>query len=417
MAKTIVGLYDDFATAQQVVQDLLDAGFADEDVSIVANDTAGDLSRQRTVSKEDDSTLGTGTGVGAGTGAAIGGIGGLLIGLGALAIPGIGPVVAAGPIVAALVGAGVGAVVGGLVGALVDMGVPEEDAHYYAEGVRQGGTLVTVSTPDHMVDEAVMIMERHHPVDIDERGSTWRETGWSGPEVSTTAATSAAPQREFTPTHREPSEANLDVVEEELVVGKRPVERDSVRVRSYITERPVEETVRLREEHAHVERRRVDRPAADADLDAFEEGEIEITTTREEPVVTKKARVVEEVVVNKDVQERNETIRDTVRRKDVEVEGAEGEAGTTDYRHADDLDFRTHYNSYYTNSNYTYDEYVPAYRYGYGLTNDARYQNRDWTDIEPDIRRSWEQRNPGTWEQFKDAVRHGWEQTKASIRS
>ncbi|HMR64705.1 MAG TPA: hypothetical protein PKE64_11920, partial [Anaerolineae bacterium] len=76
MAKTIVGLYDDFATAQQVVQDLLDAGFADEDVSLVASDSAGDLSRQRNIADHDDSTLGTGTGVGAGTGAAIGGIGG-----------------------------------------------------------------------------------------------------------------------------------------------------------------------------------------------------------------------------------------------------------------------------------------------------------------------------------------------------
>lgn len=415
MAKTIVGLYDNLTTAQQVVQELLNAGFSNDDISLVANDAGGDVSRHDTTVDRDEGSLGAATGVGAGTGAAIGGIGGLLIGLGALAIPGIGPVIAAGPLVAALVGAGVGAVVGGLVGALVDMGVPREDAEYYAEGVRRGGTLVTVHADDHRVDRALTIMDRYDPVDIDERSSTWRESGWSGFETeatpSTTPSTTFMGQEAMPARRHDADQASLDVVEEDLVVGKRPVERGGVRIRSYVTEKPVEEPVRLREETVHVERRPVDRPADEADLQAFEEGVIEITTTAEEPVVAKKARVVEEVVVGKEVHEHEETIRDTVRRTDVEVEDVAG-----GYRDFDDTDFRTHYNSYYTNSGYDFDTYAPAYRYGYSLRDDNRYQHREWADIEPDVRRSWEESHQGSWEQFKDAVRHGWERTKQAVR-
>jgi hypothetical protein len=103
-------------------------------------------------------------------------LGGLLVGLGALAIPGIGPVVAAGPLAAALsalAGAGAGAVAGGvtggLLGALMDLGVPRETAEYYAEGVRRGGNLVTINTADHMTNRAVEILNRHHPIDINEQ--------------------------------------------------------------------------------------------------------------------------------------------------------------------------------------------------------------------------------------------------------
>jgi len=108
-------------------------------------------------------------------------------------------------------------------------------------------------------------------------------------------------------------------VEEEVQVGKRAVERD-VRVHTTVTEKPVEEQVHLREEHVTVERRPADRPASGADQAVFKEGVIEITETVEEPVVAKQARVVEEVVIHKEATDHVETIRDTVRRTDVEVE-------------------------------------------------------------------------------------------------
>ena len=116
-------------------------------------------------------------------------------------------------------------------------------------------------------------------------------------------------------------EARIPVVEEEVRVGKREVERGGVRVRTEVSEKPVEEQVNLREEHVRVERRPVDRPATQADVNrALKEGSIEVTERAEEAVVQKHARVVEEVVLGKEQTERTETVRDTVKRTDVDVE-------------------------------------------------------------------------------------------------
>ncbi len=112
----------------------------------------------------------------------------------------------------------------------------------------------------------------------------------------------------------------IPIIEEELQVGKREVEGGGVRVQSHITEKPVEEHVTLREEHVKVERHPVNREVTSADMANFKEGEINITTRAEEPVVIKQARVVEEVEIGKQVSEREETVRDTVRRTDVDVE-------------------------------------------------------------------------------------------------
>lgn len=115
-------------------------------------------------------------------------------------------------------------------------------------------------------------------------------------------------------------EIALPVIEERIMVGKRAVQSGGVRVSQHVTERPVEETVTLREETVHVDRRPVNQAIDPSQIDAFKEGTIEITETAEEAVVAKQARVVEEVVVGKEATERTETIRDTVRRTDVEVE-------------------------------------------------------------------------------------------------
>lgn len=130
------------------------------------------------------------------------------------------------------------------------------------------------------------------------------------------------------------------------------------------------------------------------------------------------ARVVEEVVVGKDVNERVETVHDTVRRQDVKVEpvgtttsGMTGAAGSgirdfTSY----DKDFRSYYTSNWANSGMTYEQYAPSLRYGYDLANNDTYRNKRWSDIEPYARRDWEARNPGTaWDKIKAAVQHSWE--------
>ncbi len=119
---------------------------------------------------------------------------------------------------------------------------------------------------------------------------------------------------------RSDNDQTISRVEEELQVGKREVETGGVRVRSRIVERPVEETLRLREEHVRVERQDVNRPLSESDRTAFQDRDIELTERAEVPVVNKEARVVEEIKISKDVDERNETIRDTVRNTEVDID-------------------------------------------------------------------------------------------------
>lgn len=179
MVKTIVGSFDSFNEAHQVANDLRAAGYLDSDISIVANNATGDYrddERVRVASDHDTSA----TTKGAVTGAVVGGGAGLAASLAGLAIPGIGPIIAAGPIVATLAGAGIGAVAGGLIGGLVDLGVPENDAQYYAESVRRGGALVTVRADESRADEVADIMRQRGAVDIEGRVERWRESGWEG---------------------------------------------------------------------------------------------------------------------------------------------------------------------------------------------------------------------------------------------
>jgi uncharacterized membrane protein len=168
--RTIVALFDNTTQAAVAVQDLVNAGFEADDISVVSQNERGDASV---------STAGEATAVGVGTGALLGGLGGLLVGLGVLALPGIGPVLAAGPLASALAGAGLGAAAGGVIGALGELGVPEDEAHYYAEGVRRGGALVVVHTDDDRAERAVNVMSRLDPIDVEERAAEWRQRGWS----------------------------------------------------------------------------------------------------------------------------------------------------------------------------------------------------------------------------------------------
>ncbi|HYF02095.1 MAG TPA: general stress protein, partial [Patescibacteria group bacterium] len=178
--KTVVGLYDDFQTAQSVVSDLVNAGFDRANISLLANDAEGRHSSSLNTTSGPDTDTTSGAAKGAAGGAVVGGVGGLLLGLGALAIPGLGPIIAAGPIVAALTGAGIGAAAGGVLGALTDLGVPDDEAEYYAEGVRRGGTLVTLKTSEDLVERAIDIMDHHGAVDIQDRVENWRQSGWNG---------------------------------------------------------------------------------------------------------------------------------------------------------------------------------------------------------------------------------------------
>ncbi len=181
MSTVITRLFDTYEQASQAVADLEASGIAHADISIVANNTEG---RYGTAAP-GATPLGTadapatGAGTGATLGTVVGGGAGLLAGLGMLAIPGIGPVVAAGWLVATALGAGVGAASGGLLGSLVGAGVEEADAHVYAEGVRRGGTLVTVRAPDGQGPTVEAMLAKYSGIDARQRGDEYRASGWS----------------------------------------------------------------------------------------------------------------------------------------------------------------------------------------------------------------------------------------------
>lgn len=181
MTQTITGLFDNYDDARRAVKDLEAAGVAHRDVSIVGHDGADRTDTARTDDAEEAAS--EDAGAGAGIGAAVGGIGGLLAGLGLLAIPGIGPVVAAGWLAATAAGAAggalVGAAAGGLVGALTHAGVPEHDAHVYAEGVRRGGTLVTAKVDEPLVHTARTILSDDRTVNVAERRQAYEQQGWN----------------------------------------------------------------------------------------------------------------------------------------------------------------------------------------------------------------------------------------------
>lgn len=199
----------------------------------------------------------------------------------------------------------------------------EHELGHYREATSRGGTLLTVSVRDDQTDEAAAILERHHPIDLDTRMSSWQSEGRStlaGTGTSTLGGTTAARTGMNTGVRTGgDNEETIQLAEEELQVGKRAVQRGALRVHTYVTERPVEEQVSLREEQAYVDRRPVDRVATAAE-GAFQERTIEVQEVGEEAVVSKQARVVEEVSIGTKGSSRTETVRDTVRKTEVEVE-------------------------------------------------------------------------------------------------
>jgi uncharacterized protein (TIGR02271 family) len=301
----------------------------------------------------------------------------------------------------------------GMWGSIKNAFLPDEDRHTYEEGVRRGGFLLIADVDDHQADEAVRALDNANvnSVDIEDRANQWKSQGWTPPAAAPAAGAGMAAATALAAADRDPlvtgnagDKARIPVVEEQLVVGKREVERGGVRVRSYVTEQPVHEQIRLREERINVERRPVDRPVGD---DAFREQAIEVRATAEEAVVQKTARVVEEVLIGKEITQRQEQVSDTVRHTEVQIE----QLGASSM--ADDSYYRNHFNSTYSAMGGSYDDYLPAYSYGTQMRSDTRYQGRPWNDVESDLRTDWESRNGGatgsTWEKVKAAVRHGWD--------
>lgn len=348
-----------------------------------------------------------------------------------------------------------------------------EHAQRYSMAVNRGHQVLTVVTEDEPeVERAADIVERHGPVDIDEKAAEWasgapvahpesmRMSGAGGLQQSASLSLQSEGDRnlfaqqslnEGAPmgqTYQEPmgpsptlpggtlqsigqpgslqretgaggaqqrdtaAEQAIPVVEEQLKIGKREVERGRVRIFSRVVETPVDQSIGLREEHVHVERHKVDQPISTGDATAFKEQTIELRETAEEPVLEKSARVVEEVVVGKTVSERQQEIHDTVRHTEVQVEqlGAGGATSTM----SDEDYYRRHWSTTYGGVGGTFDDYAPAYGYGSEMRASERYRARQWNEVEPELRSEWYKRHPGpteasTWERFKAAVRHGWD--------
>jgi hypothetical protein len=185
MTVTISRLYDNYTDAQKAVAGLESAGVSHSDISIVANNSDNWYDGGKKIDRDHDGVddRAEGAGKGAGIGAGVGGAAGLLAGIGLLAIPGLGPVVAAGWLAATAVGAAAGAATGGLVGALTEAGVAKDDAPLYAEGVRRGGTLVSARVPDADRTQLETLLEQSS-IDLHDRSSAWQKTGWSGYDPS-----------------------------------------------------------------------------------------------------------------------------------------------------------------------------------------------------------------------------------------
>ena len=228
--------------------------------------------------------------------------------------------------------------VGGVRGTIYDsrtssdvgsIAIPGEDRVILQENIRRGGAVLHAEIPDEKFEavyEAVYsVLEESDAVDFDEREAAWRREGWTGgsgmAETGTAETTATDTARRDIGTTG--AEERIPLAEEQIVVGKRDVGRGRVRVRSYVVETPVEQQVTLHQERVDIERRPVDRPLASGE-EAFRERVIEATERSEEAVVSKEARVREEVVVRKEAEERTETVRDTVRRTEVEIQDEKG---------------------------------------------------------------------------------------------
>ncbi|WP_207534224.1 YsnF/AvaK domain-containing protein [Desertivirga arenae] len=199
-------------------------------------------------------------------------------------------------------------------------GDDDDDAKKYSEVAQRGYTITVHANTAEEADRAAEILDNTGAIDVDERATQLRSGYTSSENYTSSVDTNRISDRDSDITNR-----SIPVIEENLEVGKREVQSGGARLHSRIVERPVEEHIRLRSERVNVERNPVNREATSADFDTFKEGTIELTERKEIPVVNKEARVVEEVSLNKEVEETEETIRDTVRKTEIDVENLSDE--------------------------------------------------------------------------------------------
>lgn len=315
----VYGIYRDRLSVEEAVDRLEASGFRREDISVLLSDQAG----TKDFAHEKQTKAPEGTATGAATGGVVGGTLGLLAGLGALAIPGVGPLLAAGPIVSALAGVGAGGAIGGLIGALVGMGIPEYEAKRYEGRIKSGGILLSVHCDNSdWVKRAKDLLETTGAEDIASAG-----------------------------------EARADFAKSD-----KPLPRGTERQHDTGTTR--------------------DRRDWSGTESGYSDREREVRRSTE-PSFSERDREVQRMA-----------------------------AGSSQAYTQYDADYRRDFALRYPGSRHSYEQYEPAYRFGSTWASDDRYRNSDWPSVEADARRDWESRGQGRWEDFKDAVRYGWDRAR-----
>ncbi len=293
---TVVGLFHNQADAERAIQRLKQAGFSDNQIGVAIKDRE----RQQELIEDTGTQAAEGAATGAIGGGVLGGVIGLLAGVGALAIPGVGPIIAGGTLASTLAGAGIGAAAGGLLGALVGMGVPEEDAEHFDRGFKAGGTLVTVNAGSRAEEARMCLYETGADLGSMGRGMA---TGAAGASRSMGSAQSGD---------------RIELREEELRAEKERVEAGEVRIRKEVVseERTIE--VPVTREEVVIERRPASGRESSGNID--DDQEIRIPLMEEEVRVEKTPVVREEVTLRKQQVQGTETVSDTVRREEAHIE-------------------------------------------------------------------------------------------------
>src|SRR6185295_10807820 len=208
MSKTITRVYEDYAMAEETVRELQGAGLGASHIGLVASNADGwhrpgasAVSPIHDKDRDGKDDRAEGAATGGGLGAILGGAAGAAAGLGMIAIPGIGPVVAAGWLAALAAGAVGGGVAGGLIGALVESGTSKENAQLYAEAVRRGGAIVTAKVSNDDEKQFAAIMD-HRAYDVSDRATAWRDEGWTGYDPDAPVFTADEVRRERETYHR-----------------------------------------------------------------------------------------------------------------------------------------------------------------------------------------------------------------------
>ena len=273
--------------------------------------------------------------------------------------------------------------------------VPKPDIDIYLEGVRQGGTIITANVADSAVSRAAGIMSGYNMVNIKKRAAELQKV-----------------RRDLPLSDPAKNDNVLEVIEEELQVGKEAVERGRMRIYN-VSDRARGDagcracaTRRIR-----VQRRPVNR-AVTINPDLFKERSFEMVEMDEIAKVGKTARVIEEVSLGKEVVEKVETIKETLRRQDVQIEEVPAARPLKDYDAISAASTRRTSRK----SGVTYEKLTPAFHYGYDLATREPFRSSPWTAVEADSRRIWEEKNPGTWDQNKAVIKYAWEKVRSARR-